>query len=88
MRVMVISLEGDLEKARPRFEKIIALSSSQDVDNALLLEAHYFLIECYKSNDNIDKVKFHFDSAIELAADNPAVQEELLDQKNIFLNNN
>lgn len=79
---------GDLDKAKPRFEKIIALSSSQNVDNALLLEAHYFLIECYKSANNIEKVKFHFDSAIELAADNPAVQEELLDQKNIFLNNN
>ena len=79
---------GDLEKARPRFEKIIALSSTQDVDNALLLEAHYFLIECYKATDDIEKVKFHFDSAIKLAANNPAVQEELLDQKNIFLNNN
>lgn len=68
---------GDVQKAIPRFEKVIALAETSKVDAAILLEAHFSLAECFKQLNNKEKAVFHYKRCMELTGDNPAVQQEL-----------
>lgn len=79
---------GDLKKAKPRFEKVLAIAANQSVSDNILLEAHYFLIECYRGEANKEKVLYHFDKAIELSADNSVMQDKMTQAKNEYLKNN
>jgi len=76
---------GDLAKAKPRFEQVLAIAETQAVSEELLLEANYFLIECYKKEDNKEKVLFHFDEAIRLSASSPPVQEKMVQAKQDYI---
>lgn len=79
---------GDLIKAMPRFEKVLALSESQNVSDNILLEVHYFLIECYKEASNNDKVLFHYDKTIELSKENTSMQDKMKQAKEDYIKNN
>jgi len=79
---------GDLKKAMPRFEKVLALSESQNVSDNILLEVHYFLIECYKEASNNDKVLFHYDKTIELSKENTSMQDKMKQAKEDYIKNN
>lgn len=76
---------GDLAKAKPRFEKVLEIAENKPVGDKLLLEAHYFLIDCYKQDNNSEKVLYHYNKMIELSADQPAVQDQMKRAKQQYL---
>ena len=69
---------GDLAKAKPRFERVLELAVTQPVERETKLEAHFFLIEAYKQEENAEKVSYHYTQMVQLTADQPGVQEQLL----------
>lgn len=75
---------GDINKAIPRFEKVLELSKNQPVDQTLLLESHYSLAECYKKRTNKEKVIYHLQECIKLSSANPEVQRQLKLSLEIF----
>lgn len=76
---------GDLAKAKPRFEKVLEIATVKPVSNKFLLEAHYFLIDCYKKEENSEKVLYHYDKMIELSEKQPAVQDQMKRAKQQYL---
>ena len=76
---------GDLEKAKPRFEKVLAIAETKTVSQEILLEANYFLIECYKKENNKEKVLFHFDNTIRLSASKPEMQSQMIRAKQEYI---
>lgn len=76
---------GDLEKAKPRFEKVIAIAKNQEVSDEILLEAHYYLIECYKQENNKEKVLLNYDGAIELSTSKPEMREQMKRAKQDYI---
>lgn len=69
---------GDVQKAIPRFIKVIELSEKSKFDNkAIVLEANFSLAECYKQLGNKEKTLYYYKKCIELSSDNPTVQKEL-----------
>lgn len=76
---------GDLAKAKPRFENVLEIAKTKPVAEELLLEAHYFLIDCYKQEENSEKVLYHYNKMIELSAEQPAVQEQMKRAKQQYL---
>ena len=69
---------GDVQKAIPRFTKVIELAEKSKADNkAVLLEAHFSLAECYKQLGNKEKTLYYYKRCIDLSSDNPTVQKEL-----------
>jgi len=69
---------GDMQKAIPRFEKVLKLAVDKNTaDAAVVLEAHFSLAEAYAKIDDKEKSAFHYKKCIELTADNPSVQQEL-----------
>lgn len=79
---------GDLKKAKPRFENVLSLAQKRRVSKNILLEVHYFLIECYKEEVDKNKVVFHFDKTIELSEDNPSMQDKMRQAKKEYIKNN
>jgi tetratricopeptide (TPR) repeat protein len=79
---------GDLAKARPRFEKVLAIAEKSPVSDDILLEAHYFLIECFKSENIQEKVLFHFDKAILLSDSNQKMKEQMIIAKKKYKEKN
>lgn len=79
---------GDLAKAKPRFEKVLAIAEKKSVSDEVLLEANYFLIDCYKAEKNKEKVLFHYDNTIRLSASKPSMQEQMVRAKQNYINNN
>lgn len=77
---------GDLAKAKPRFEKVLAIAEQESVSEELLLEAHYYLIECYKEEKDDAKIIEHYDIAIELAASKPEMQAQMTRAKQDYIN--
>ena len=70
------------------FEKVISIAESENVSSEILLEAHYFLIECYKNEKNGDKVLFHFDKSILLSAKNQQLQQQMIAAKQKYIEKN
>lgn len=68
---------GDLAKAKPRFEKVLEIAQTRSVERGIRLEAHFFLADVYKEEENTKKVLYHYDQMLALTADQPAVQEQL-----------
>lgn len=68
---------GDLAKAKPRFEKVLEIAQTRSVEREIQLEAHFFLADVYKEEENTKKVLYHYDQMLALTADQPAVQEQL-----------
>lgn len=68
---------GDLAKAKPRFEKVLEIAETTGVEREIKLEAHFFLADAYKEEENTEKVLYHYDQMLGLTADQPAVQEQL-----------
>jgi tetratricopeptide (TPR) repeat protein len=69
---------GDMQKAIPRFEKVLKLAElSKKEEAGLILEAHFSLAEAYAKIDEKEKSAFHYKKCIELTADNPSIQKEL-----------
>ena len=69
---------GDVQKAIPRFLKVIELSEKSKLDSkAIILEANFSLAECYKQLGNKEKTLYYYKKCIELSSDNPKVQMEL-----------
>jgi tetratricopeptide (TPR) repeat protein len=79
---------GDLAKAKPRLEKVLAIAEKKSVSEEVLLEANYFLIDCYKAEKNKEKVLFHYDNTIRLSASKPSMQEQMVRAKQNYINNN
>lgn len=79
---------GDLAKAKPRLEKVLAIAERKSVSDEILLEANYFLIDCYKAEKNKEKVLFHYDNTIRLSALKPSMQEQMVRAKQNYINNN
>jgi tetratricopeptide (TPR) repeat protein len=75
----------DFAKAKPRFERVLAIAKTQAVSEEILLEANTFLIECYKRESNKEKVLFHFDEAIKLSASSRAFQEKMIQGKQNYI---
>ncbi|MFK7798658.1 MAG: tetratricopeptide repeat protein [Aureispira sp.] len=76
---------GDLAKAKPRFEKVLEIAETKPVVDEILLEAHYFLIDCYKQEENSEKVLYHYNKMDELSAGQPAVQAQMKRAKEQYL---
>lgn len=76
---------GDLAKAKPRFEKVLEIAEMKPVADEILLEAHYFLIDCYKQEENSEKVLYHYNKMDELSAGQPAVQAQMKRAKEQYL---
>jgi tetratricopeptide (TPR) repeat protein len=69
---------GDIQKAIPRFEKVLKLAETKDgIDSGIVLEAHFSLAECFTKSNEKDKAVFHYKKCIELTSENPSVQKEL-----------
>jgi tetratricopeptide (TPR) repeat protein len=69
---------GDMQKAIPRFEKVLKLSEKlANVEAGIVLEAHFSLAEAFAKISEKEKAVFHYKKCIELTADNPSVQKEL-----------
>jgi tetratricopeptide (TPR) repeat protein len=69
---------GDVQKAIPRFLKVIELSEKSKLDSkAIILEANFSLAECYKQLGNKEKTLYYYKKCVELSSDNPKVQKEL-----------
>jgi len=79
---------GDLAKAKPRLEKVLAIAKKKTVSGEVLLEVSYFLIDCYKAENNKEKVLFHYDNTIRLSASKPSMQEQMVRAKQNYINNN
>lgn len=79
---------GDLAKAKPRLEKVLAIAEKKPVSDEILLEVSYFLIDCYKAEKNKEKVLFHYDNTIRLSASKPSMQEQMVRAKQNYINNN
>ncbi|BDS13579.1 tetratricopeptide repeat protein [Aureispira anguillae] len=79
---------GDLAKAKPRLEKVLAIAENESVSDEILLEANYFLIDCYKQEKNKEKVLFHYDNTIRLSASMSSMQEQMIRAKQNYINNN
>lgn len=79
-----LNMSGDIQKAIPRFERIIAIADSAKVDAGTLVEAHFSLTECYKQLNQKEKVLFHFDKAIALSKDKPTIAVKLQEAKDLF----
>jgi tetratricopeptide (TPR) repeat protein len=68
---------GDIKKAIPRFQNIIQIAEDSEVDKGILLEAHYSLVECFKKQENKEKVVYHYNQCISLAEGRPELEAEL-----------
>ncbi len=68
---------GDLAKAKPRFEKVLQIAQKSAVERDIQLEAHFFLADVYKEEENTEKVLYHYDQMLALTVDQPGVQEQL-----------
>lgn len=79
---------GDLAKAKPRLEKVLTIAETKPVSDEILLEANYFLIDCYKAENNKEKVLFHYDNTIRLSASKPSMQEQMVRAKQNYIKNN
>jgi len=79
-----LNMSGDIQKAIPRFERIIAIADSAEVDSGTLVEAHFSLTECYKKLNQKEKVLYHFDQAIALSKEKPSIAVKLQEAKEIF----
>lgn len=58
---------GDVEKALPRFLKVLEISQTQPIETELLVEVHYSLADCYQKSGQRDKMLYHFDQCIALS---------------------
>ncbi len=83
-----VTRSGDLAKAKPRLEKVLEIAEKKTVSSEILLEANYFLIDCYKAENNKEKVLFHYDNTIRLSAPKPSMQEQMIRAKQNYINNN
>jgi len=83
-----VTRSGDLAKAKPRLEKVLAIAKKKPVSDEILLEVSYFLIDCYKAENNKEKVLFHYDNTIRLSASKPSMQEQMVRAKQNYINNN
>jgi len=70
---------GDMQKAIPRFEKVLKLAQSKNIEDnkGVILEANFSLAEAYAKISDKEKAAFHYKKCLELTADNPTVQKEL-----------
>jgi tetratricopeptide (TPR) repeat protein len=69
---------GDMQKAIPRFEKVLKLSEKiTNVETGIVLEAHFSLAEAFAKISDKEKAIYHYKKCIELTTDNPSVQKEL-----------
>jgi tetratricopeptide (TPR) repeat protein len=68
---------GDVQKAIPRFLKVIELSKKSKVEIGFLLEANFSLAECYKQLKEKEKTVFYYKECMKLSADNKPMQDEL-----------
>ncbi len=68
---------GDIQKAVPRFLKVIELSKKSKVETGFLLEANFSLAECYKQLKDKEKTIFYYKECIKISADNKVMQNEL-----------
>lgn len=75
----------DLAKAKPRFEKVLEIATTKPVSEEILLEAHYFLIDCYKQEENSEKVLYHYNMMIELSGEQPSVKAQMERAKQQYL---
>lgn len=75
---------GQFEKAVPRFEQVVALNETQELDQRLVLEAHYALADCYKMLENKEKIAYHYDMCIKLSENDVALQERFRQEKAAF----
>ncbi|MGH1338092.1 MAG: tetratricopeptide repeat protein [Aureispira sp.] len=75
----------DLAKAKPRFEKVLEIATTRPVSEEILLEAHYFLIDCYKQEENSEKVLYHYSMMIEGSEGQPAVRAQMKRAKQQYL---
>lgn len=82
-----VTRSGDLAKAKPRLEKVLEIAEEKAVSDEILLEANYFLIDCYKAEGNKEKVLFHYDNTIRLSASKPSMQEQMIRAKQNYINN-
>lgn len=71
---------GDVQKAIPRFEKIVEIAGRQKVEPELLLEAHYSLAECFTRLGDKQRAAAEYDSCLKWTQDQ-ALREELLAAK-------
>jgi len=78
----------DLAKAKPRFEKVIEIAKEKSVASNILMEANYFLIECYESTGNHEKVLEHYDACIALSDSGSVIQQKLKDAKQQYIQTN
>jgi len=78
----------DLAKAKPRFEKVISIAQSQSVEAKVLMEAHYFLIECYETEKSHEKVIEHYDACITLSDEGSVIRKKLEDAKQQYIKTN
>lgn len=78
----------DWAKAKPRFEKVIAIAATKAVDSKILMEAHYFLIECYETEQSHDKVLFHYDACIKLSENSSVIRQKLEEAKQQYIKTN
>jgi len=83
-----VTRSGDLAKAKPRLENVLTIAETKTVSEEVLLEANYFLIDCYKAENNKEKVLFHYDNTIRLSASKPSMQEQMVRAKQNYINNN
>ncbi len=68
---------GDIQKAIPRFERIVQIADTAQVDQGVLLEAHYSLVECFQKQNQRDQVLYHYDRCLELAEGRPELYNQL-----------
>jgi len=78
----------DMAKAKPRFEKVISIAQSQSVEAKVLMEAHYFLIECYQTERAHEKVIEHYDACITLSDEGSVICQKLKDAKQQYIETN
>jgi len=78
----------DLAKAKPRFEKVISIAQSKSVEAKILMEAHYFLIECYQTEKAHEKVIKHYDACITLSDEGSVIRQKLEDAKQQYIKTN
>ncbi len=76
----------DMAKAKPRFEKVISIAQKEYVPLQILAEAYFYLIECYKAENNKDKVLELYDTVIDLTTERPDIKQSLIAGRNEYLN--
>lgn len=75
----------DMAKAKPRFEKVISIAEKEYVPLPTLAEAYYYLIECYKSeNQQVEALKL-YDQVIELTKDDERIHSSFVIGKQDYL---